>query len=158
MGMMNERSEAFWQAYLATTPDAEERAARFYETYQVGDTAEDADYGARLIMEGAKTTTSGLLWGYEITGDPPPFVGALGVVENGRSEPVCVVETTRLEAIPLNAVTDVDFIVRYGEWGVTPESWQERAWAYYAPHCRELGREPQPDMPMLCEWFQVVYP
>jgi uncharacterized protein YhfF len=55
-------------------------------------------------------------------------------------------------------VVDVDFIVGYGEWGVTAESWQERAWAYYAPHCRSLGREPQPDMPMLCERFQVVYP
>ncbi len=155
---MNEKSRAFWQAYLATTPDAEERAKRFYEVYQIGDTAEDADYGAQLIMEGAKTTTSALLWEYEMTGDVQPFVGALGVVENGHNEPVCIVETTWCGVIPLNQVVDTEFIVDYAEWGVTAESWQQKAWAYYAPHCRELGREPQRDMPMLCERFEVVYP
>ena len=155
---MNEKSRAFWQAYLATTPDAEARAQRFCGVYQTGDTAEDADYGAQLIMAGLKTTTSALLWEYEMTGEERPFVGALGVQENGRNEPVCIVETTWLGVIPLNQVVDVDFIVGYGEWGVTPESWQERAWAYYAPHCRALGREPQLDMPMLCERFKVVYP
>src|SRR5215216_3096658 len=155
---MNAHSTAFWQAYLATTPDAAQRSQRFYETYQIGDTAEDADYGAQLILAGAKTTTSGLLWEYEITRKAPPFVGALGIVENGRDEPICVVETVWLEVIPLNAVVERDFIVDYAEWGETPQSWQERAWAYYAPHCRSLGREPRRDMPMLCERFEVIYP
>jgi uncharacterized protein YhfF len=157
MGALNEKSVAFWQAYLATTPDGEERARRFYEVYQIGDTAEDADYGAQLILAGAKTTTSGLLWEYEQSGDAQPFVGALSLVENGQNEPVCVVETVWVAEIPLSAITDIDFIVGYGEWGETVESWQQRAWAYYAPHCRGLGLTPQRDMPMLCERFQVVY-
>ncbi len=158
---MNAKSAAFWQAYLATVLDAEkaeERAKRFYETFQIGDSAESADDGARLIMEGAKTTTSALLWEYEVSGKAQPFVGALSLVENGRNEPVCIVETTWLAVIPLNGVVDTKFIVDYAEWGTTAESWQEHTWAYYAPYCRELGREPQRDMPMLCERFRVVYP
>jgi len=157
MGALNEKSEAYWRAYLATTADAEERANRFYQVYQIGDTAEDADYGAQLILEGAKTTTSGLLWEYEKDGDPMPFVGALNIVENGRNEPVCIVELVSVEEIPLNAIQDLDFTIGYGEWGMTVESWQERAWAYYAPHCREVGFTPQRDMPMVCETFKVIY-
>jgi uncharacterized protein YhfF len=158
MGALNPQCEAFWQSYLAITPDAVERAKRFYEVYQIGDTAEDADYGAQLIMAGAKTTTSGLLWDYEVSGDARPFVGALGLVANGSDEPVCIVEITWLEVVPLNGVVDTGFIIDYGEWGETAESWQEQAWAYYAPHCRELGLEPRPDMPLLCERFEIVYP
>lgn len=155
---MNDKSAAFWQAFLATTPDPAAKAQRFYGVYQTGDTAEDADLGARLILAGKKTTTSSLWWEYEMTGELPPKVGSLGIQEDGSGEPVCIVETTWLGVIPLNEVEDVNFIVGYAEWGETAESWQDRAWAYYAPHCRELGREPRLDMPMLCERFQVIYP
>jgi len=157
VGALNEKSSAFWQAYLATTLDVEERANRFFEAFQIGDTPDYADYGARLILAGAKTTTSGLRWEYEQSGMARPFVGALSIVENGQNEPVCVVETVWLAEIPLSAISELDFIVGYGEWGETVESWQQRAWAYYAPHCLELGLTPQHDMPMLCERFQVIY-
>jgi uncharacterized protein YhfF len=152
------KSIAFWQRYLTTTPNPVEAERRFYEVYRIGDTAEDADLGARLISEGKKTTTSSLLWEYEVTGKPPPTEGVLSLVEDGQGEPVAIVETTWLAAIPLNQVKDRDFIVDYAEWGETAENWQAHAWAYYARHACSLGREPSPDMPLLCERFRVVYP
>jgi uncharacterized protein YhfF len=152
------KTAAFWQAYLATVPDPAAAAARFYEVFRIGDTPADADLGAQLTITGQKTTTSALLWEYEPTGKAPPQVGALSIVEDGSGDPVCVVETIWLAVWPLNGVQDLDFIRGYAEWGETAASWQARAWAYYAPHCRALGMEPAQDMPMLCERYRVVYP
>jgi uncharacterized protein YhfF len=156
--IINDKTATFWQQFLATTPDAADAEQRYYEIYQIGDTAEDADFGAQLIIEGKKTTTSALWWEYEGTGNKPPTIGALSIVEDGRGTPVCVVETTWLATIPLNAVEDVPFIIGYAEWGETAQSWQQSAWDYYAPHCRTLGLEPTPDMPILCERFEIIYP
>lgn len=148
----------FRQAYLESTPDPAEAAARLCDVWQIGDTPEDADLGAQLILQGKKRTTSSLLWHYESTGEPRPEVGQLNLLEDGSGAPVAILETTWLAEIPLNAVDDLRFIVDYAEWGETAEDWQARAWAYYAPHCRALGREPTPAMPLLCERFEVVYP
>lgn len=148
----------FWHAYLDTTSDPAEATSRFYEVWQIGDTPQDADLGAHLIVQGKKRTTSSLLWHYEATGEPRPQVGAINLLEDGRGEAVAIVETTWLAVVPLNAVEDVDFIVDYAEWGETAADWQAHAWAYYAPHCRALGREPIPEMPLLCERFEVIYP
>jgi hypothetical protein len=46
------QAEAFWQAYLASLPQAQDASSRFYEVFQIGNSPEAADAGAALIPYG----------------------------------------------------------------------------------------------------------
>ncbi len=145
--------------YLATLPNPKQAEKRFYETYSVGSTPETADAGSELILSGVKTATSSLLWQYQVTGKPMLEAGSLSkhLPQRQGGHPICIVETSAVEVRPFNEINEA-FAFAYGEWGRTLEGWREGAWSFYARECRELGKEPSVDMPLLCEWFQVVYP
>ncbi len=151
------RAADFWAAYLDKLDDPAAARDRLWGSFRVGDDAASADTGAQLILAGAKTATSSLLWGYESSGEAPPEAGSLSILEDGAGAPVCVVETTRVEIVPF-ADVEADFAADYGEWDGTLTRWRRECWAYYAAECRDLGREPADDMPLVCEWFEVVDP
>ena len=151
------RTATFWQAYVNSRPDAEEAARRFSEVFRIGDSEHTADEGANLIKQGGKTTTSSLLWEYEVANKSLPQVGSLSIVEDGRGNPVCIVETTWV-AIKKFAEVDAQFAYDYGEWDRTLESWREHCWVYYEAQCRSIGKAATPEMPLVCERFRVVYP
>ena len=130
--------------------------ALLYEAFRVGNSEESANEGAQLILSGKKTTTSSLLWEYENLRKPLPKVGSLSILENGKGEAVCVVETTWLEVLPLEEI-DAGFAIAYGEWGSTLAEWQQNAWRYYSTQCQQLGREPTLQMTLVCERFRIVY-
>lgn len=154
---LNAQTEAFWQAYLTSLPQAEEAMRRFYEVFQIGNSPEAADEGATLITQRVKTATSSLLWTYQATNKPLPAVGSLSIVTDGRGQPVCVVETI---AVEMKGFADVDaaFAYDYGEWDRTLETWRAHCWAYNVPRCHAVGKAPTPEMPLVCERFKVVYP
>jgi len=151
------KTEAFWQAYLASLPHAEDAIHRFYEVFQLGNSPEAADKGATLIKQGVKTATSSLLWTYQATNKPLPTVGSLSIVTNGRGDPICMVETI---AVDIQRFADIDaaFAYDYGEWDRTLETWRAHCWAFNTPLCHAVGKAPTPEMPLVCERFTVVYP
>ncbi len=155
--MMGPGARAFWRRYLAAGRAAVDADQRFYEVFRIGDTEESADAGAEEILRGAKTATSALLLEYEVSGRPPPAAGALSIVENGRCDPVCIVETTEVSIVPFSGV-DARFARDYGEWDGLLETWRERCWDFYSAQCLKLGQEPSGDMLLVCERFRVVYP
>jgi uncharacterized protein YhfF len=156
MAALSTATSAFWVDFVRSRTDPSGAAELFYEAFRIGDSLESADEGARLILTGAKTTTSSLLWEYEKLSKPLPRVGSLSILENGQGEPVCVVETIWLEVLPFEK-RDPDFAVAYGEWGDTLPAWQQNAWRYYSKQCGLLGRIPTLKMPLVCERFKVVY-
>jgi uncharacterized protein YhfF len=154
---LHPKIEAFWQAYLASLPKADEAVHRFYDIMRIGNSIEAANEGAALITQGVKTATSSLLWTYQATQKPLPEVGSLSIVTDGRGDPVCVVETVFVE---VQRFTDVDtaFAYDYGEWDRTLAGWRTHSWTLQIERCRALGKTPSPDMPVVCERFRVVYP
>lgn len=148
--------DAFWKRFLASRSDPVEANALFIESYRIGATDEDAEEGAQLILSGEKTATSELVWEREISGNPPLEVGSLSVLEDGNSQPVCVMETVWLEVIPFSEV-DAVFAHDYGEWGKTLEGWRAGNWEYYAEVCKEQCREMTQDAPLVCERFRVIF-
>jgi hypothetical protein len=79
-------------------------ADRYFLPMFVGTNAADADEGAAEILSGTKTLTSSPFWAF--ADGRLPFVGALSVLLNGSRHPVAIVETTRIEIMPFNAITD----------------------------------------------------
>jgi uncharacterized protein YhfF len=156
MSEANERGQ-MWLDFLKTQPDPAAADAHFYETYSFGSTPEEADEFLAPVLTGDKTATSALAWEFEAQGKPLPEPGDYNIITDGNNEPVCVLETTQVRVVPFKEV-DARFAYDYGEEARTLEWWQRAMYGYYTRVCQQMGKEASPEMLVVCENFQVVFP
>jgi uncharacterized protein YhfF len=75
------------------------------------------------ILDGAKTSTTGLVVDYEHEGDPMPEVGERSVVVDSADHPVAVIELTEVRVVPL-ADVDLQHAIDEGEGDTTIAGWR----------------------------------
>jgi len=148
-------TETYWRSYLATLPDAGAQP-KGYVAEAFGDSAALADELASLIALGKKTATCSTLWEWEAEGNPIPAVGLVTIVLDGRGAPVSIIETTQVWIVPFDGVDEV-FAAEEGEGDQTLEYWRRAHWGYFSRTLGKIGKEPAPDMPLVCERFRVMY-
>jgi uncharacterized protein YhfF len=90
------------------------------------------------ILSGAKTTTSGLLVGYERDGEPLPQRGDRWVVIDSAGEPVTLIEVVGVRVIRL-AEVDLAHAVGEGEGFSSVAEWRAGHEAFW--HSEELRAE-----------------
>jgi uncharacterized protein YhfF len=129
----------------------------FYEAFHFDDNESSANALAALVLSGQKRATAGLLWANERTQRRLPSVGYLSVVTDWQGAPLCIIETTHIEVVPFDSVSD-GFAALEGEGDKTLRYWRDAHWQFFSRECRRIGREPDLQMPVLCEQFKVVYP
>jgi uncharacterized protein YhfF len=144
----------FWSA--AQKADAAIDAARFYEAFAFGDSERMAEELARLVLAGTKRATASLVWTYEAESKPRPTSGDLSIVTTWSRTPLCIIETTAVDIVPFEDVTE-DFAATEGEDGGTLQAWRRGHTAFFARECARIGRVPNPRMDVVCERFRVVY-
>ncbi|MFI0904458.1 ASCH domain-containing protein [Streptomyces sioyaensis] len=82
------------------------------------------------ILNGSKSSTTGLVVGYEHEGEPLPEVGSRSVVIDSDDRPVAVIEVTGVRVVPL-AQVDLAHVVDEGEGHTSVAEWRadhERFW------------------------------
>jgi uncharacterized protein YhfF len=82
------------------------------------------------ILNGSKTSTTGLVIDYEHEGEPLPEVGSRAVVIDSDDRPVAVIEVTGVRVVPL-AQVDLAHVVDEGEGDTSVAEWRaghERFW------------------------------
>ena len=145
-----------WAAYKGS--DAPGSAtADAYTAWHFGSGAEMADELVDLVLAGHKRATAGALWSYELEGDPIPQVGEYSVITDGSGAARCIIRTTAIEIVPFSEV-GAEFAAAEGEGDLSLEYWREGHWRFFTAELAAFGREPEPDMPVVCERFEVVYP
>jgi uncharacterized protein YhfF len=149
--------DAYWATFLRSRADDPPARTTYLEADQFGNTPEMADRLAALVCSGVKTASSGLLWGYEATGERLPEVGDLAITLDGSGMPVCIIELTEARVLPFEAV-DEQMAYEYGEGERTLAWWREHLWDYYVAQCAADGWQPARDMPLVFKRFRVVYP
>jgi uncharacterized protein YhfF len=75
------------------------------------------------ILNGAKTSTTGLVVDYEYEGEALPEVGQRSVVIDSEERPVAVIETTEVRVVPL-AEVDLKHAIDEGEGDRSVASWR----------------------------------
>ena len=112
------------------------------------------------IICGAKTTTSGLLIGYERDGEPLPHPGDRWVVIDSADEPVTLIEVVGVRVIRL-ADVDLAHAVGEGEGFGTVAEWRAAHEAFW--HSDELRAElgdpaftVNDDTRVVAEQFRVI--
>ncbi|MGW6404787.1 ASCH domain-containing protein [Streptomyces sp. NPDC055134] len=82
------------------------------------------------ILNGSKTSTTGLVVDYEHEGEPLPEVGSRSVVIDSEDRPVAVIEVTGVRVVPL-AKVDLAHVVDEGDDDTSVAQWRaghERFW------------------------------
>ena len=144
----------YWERFLAASPGFDR--GRFLEAFYFGDSERLANELAQLVLAGTKRATAGLLWANEAEGKPVPRAGDLSVVTDWSGRPLCVMETTRVDIVPFDQVSD-EFAAVEGEGDGSLAYWRRGHDAYFKRECARLGRAPEPDMPVVCERFLGVF-
>jgi len=144
----------FWEEFTRSIDH--DPADRFYEAFHFDDNERSANILAQLVLAGIKRATAGLAWENEVTGKPLPKVGDLSVVTDWEGTPLCVIETRHVEIVPYDDVTDV-FAGIEGEGDGSLKHWRDVHWDYFSRVCARIGRTAGPEMPVVCEQFEVIY-
>ena len=142
--------QEMWAAYKAVNPNAGED----YMAWAYGD---DPDRLAELTRTGVKTATASAGVWYEGGGEPMPKAGEYNVILNSRDEAVCVTHTTRVYTMPFCEVT-AGHAYKEGEGDRSLEYWRRVHENFFRAELAEAGLEFSPEMPVVCEEFEVVYP
>ena len=148
---------SIWKKYLSTLPDGHGLPPEPPSVWHFGDNEHDADELAELARRGIKRATSPSLWYFESTGEPLPQAGELHVVTNWAGEPRCIIRTTRVEVVSLDRIT-AEYAETEGEGDGSLDYWKRVHWDYYRRELADTGKEPTDDMPIVCEYFEVVFP
>jgi uncharacterized protein YhfF len=127
--------------------------ARYFLPMSIGGAPRHADEGAALILSGVKTLTSSPFWDYP--DGKIPFVGALSVLLDGVREPRGIVETTRVEIMPFQAITE-EMAQAYGEGERTASWWRRSTGAFYQASAMRHGEDFTDETLLIWEWFAVV--
>jgi uncharacterized protein YhfF len=144
----------FWQEFARSR--AVDPAPHFLEAFHFDDNEPTANELANLVLSGQKRATAALLWTHEMTSKPVPKPGDLSIVTNFAGEPVCIIETLRVEIVPFNEVSE-EFAATEGEGDGSLGYWHRAHEAFFGRECERIGRQPDPCMPVICERFEVVY-
>ena len=146
--------KAFWTGFAASL--GHDPTDRFYEAFHFDDNAPSADELADLVLSGQKRATAALVWAYEREGKPIPKPGDLSVVTRFTGEPLCVIETKRVQIVPFGEVS-AEFAATEGEGDGTLEYWRRAHTAFFGRECERLRCEFSASMPVVCEEFAVVF-
>jgi uncharacterized protein YhfF len=153
--MNQEQLEQYWQAYLASLPTAS-LSCEAYEADQFGDNAALADELGNLILNGVKTATCSAVWEWEAEGSEIPQVGLKTIVLDGDNNPLCIIETIKVKIQAFSAV-DSQFAFEEGEDDRSLDSWRREHWTYFSRVLPKIGKQPTPEMLLVCERFRVVF-
>ena len=144
----------YWRRFIES--QAEDPTARFLEAFHFSDSEQSANELARLVLAGTKRATAGLLWSFEAVAERLPKVPDLSVVTNWAKEPLCVIETQRVEIVAFDQVSE-EFAATEGEGDGSLAYWRQAHWSFFGRECQRIGRQPDPGMPVVCEWFRVLF-
>lgn len=142
--------QEMWAAYQAVNSDAGDD----YEAWSYGD---QPDLLAELTRTGVKTATSSAGVWQVIEPEPMPEVGEYNVILNSRDEAVCVTRTTNVYIVPFCEVT-AEHARREGEGDRSLAYWRRVHEEFFRTELAEVGLTFTPDMQVVCEEFEVVYP
>lgn len=146
----------YWRSYLDSLQSDLPSRNFEYEAWAFGNTPEMADSLGDLVKRGVKIATASLVWAYEAEGEEYPEAGDISIILDGRGAPMCIIETSDVEVAAFNEVGE-EHAYDEGEGDRSLDYWREVHWAFFAEECKSIGREPTGDMPVVCEWFRLIY-
>lgn len=150
-----ESVEIMWAALAQARPDLVSEQTAF-SVWHFCDNESDANELVELVLAGQKRATASLVWSYETEGEPLPRVGDLSVVTDWSGQARCVIRTTAVEVVGFQSVT-AEFAATGGEGDGSLDYWRRAHQAAFGRELSAAGITLDPDAPVVCECFEVVF-
>jgi uncharacterized protein YhfF len=83
--------------------------------------------------------------------------GGLSLITDFHGAPLMILRSTRVDTLPFNQV-DADFAAAEGEGDGSLRYWQDAHERYFKRSCQRIGIAWRPDLPVVCERFELLYP
>jgi uncharacterized protein YhfF len=151
----SEEVQNFWQDFRSVNPEVE--PGEPFQVWYFGDGPDLADELCDLVLDGTKTATAALVWEAEADPDTAPTPDGYSVVTDFGGAPRCVIRTTEIRVVPFDEV-NANFAFDEGEGDRSLDHWRQMHWDYFVKRCVELGKEPDLNMPVICERFELLFP
>jgi uncharacterized protein YhfF len=148
--------EEFWAAFIEARPELAGPDTP-HAAWHFCDNQADADELVELVLAGRKRATAGALSSYEAESEPLPRPGDLSVITDWSGAGRCVIRTVAVEVVAFEDVTE-EFAATEGEGDGSLAYWREAHRAAFSREFEGTGRSLQPDTPVVCERFEVVFP
>jgi uncharacterized protein YhfF len=148
--------EELWAAFVEARPDLAGPQTP-YTAWHFCDNQADADELVELVLTGRKRATAGALWFYEDEEEPLPAPGDFSVVTDWSGAGRCVIRTTAVEVVAFDEVTE-EFAATEGEGDGSLAYWRQAHRSAFGREFEGTGRSLQPDTPVVCERFDLVFP
>lgn len=156
---------AFWEVArvragvvrLAAVTGPDVRGTLVPPAWSFGDDPALADQLLGLVLDGVKTGTSTALAELTRAGEPLPEKGDLSILLDGSGRPGALIRTTRVATVPFDEVGE-EFAASEGEDDRSLASWRAEHERYWRRVLGPLGEEFGPDMPVVTERFELLYP
>jgi len=116
-----------------------------------------ADELLALVLTGQKQATCELKHWFDSRDIELPKPGDHWIILNGKGEPRCIVETTRIDLCPVQDV-DAKFAWDEGEGDRSLSYWKTAHDAYYHRQAKQDGFFYSEDMICVCERFKRGWP
>ncbi len=126
-----------------------------YDAWPFGNTPEMADELGVLVRQGIKTATTSLTWPYDQGLERHPEVGGYSIILDGSDQPICLIQTTRLERKAFNAVDETHAYLE-GEGDRSLRYWQKVHRNFFRDECKRWGIKFHEEITVLCERFKLV--
>lgn len=122
-----------------------------------GDSPALADELLGLVLAGRKTATATAVPELVAAGEPEPVPGELSIILDGAGRPAALLRTTKVRRARF-ADVDAGFAAAEGEDDGSLSAWRaghERYWRRVLP---PIGAAFSPDLEIVLEHFELVYP
>lgn len=154
---MHPSVKSMWDDYVAHQSEPSPPSTDPPPTWHFCDNETDANECAQLVLADVKRATSPSLWSFESSGEALPRSGDLNMVTDWGGKAVCVIRTTKVLILPLSEVTETHAKIE-GEGDGSLGWWLKAHWDYYHRELKGTGYEPRPDMPIVFQEFERVFP
>ena len=147
-----------WRAFLSSGCEpARAAASAVHTSWQFGYGVEQGDRLLDYVLSGAKRATAGALRTYEREGEAIPRPGDFSTVTDGSGIARCIIRTITVDIVSFDQV-DERFAYDEGEGDLTLAYWRAVHWDFFVRELAGFGEVATPDMPVVCERFEVVFP
>ena len=117
----------------------------------------NANECARLVNQGIKTASCGLVKGFEIEKEPFPEIGQLSIVLNWDKKPVCIIKYTDVSFCPFDEVPK-NFAKAEGEGDGSYEWWKKEHIKFFTEDAKEINAEFTEKSEIILLRFEKVHP
>ena len=144
--------QEMWATFTAARPEYKNAV---YEAWCYGSDAPDKL--AALTLEGVKTATASAYPFYEYEKSPLPAPGDLSLILSSCGTAVCIIETTHVETVPFNEVTERQAFLE-GEGDRSLAYWRRVHEECFTEELKEIDAKFSQDMLVVCEEFEKLFP